>query len=95
MVTLAEFEAAMIPIVIVALIMLAGIVTRAHAAVINVPGDEPTIQAAIDVAQPGDIVLIAPGSYEEQFDTLGKTITIRGADARDPTAVSLALPPAA
>ena len=36
--------------------------TVASAAIINVPGDQPTIQAAIAVAEPGDVVLVAPGT---------------------------------
>jgi hypothetical protein len=35
----------------------------ATAAVINVPGDQPTIQAAVVAAASGDTILIAPGTY--------------------------------
>jgi hypothetical protein len=35
----------------------------AAAAVINVPGDQPTIQAAVSAAASGDTILIAPGTY--------------------------------
>ncbi|HMS35306.1 MAG TPA: DUF1565 domain-containing protein, partial [Ignavibacteria bacterium] len=45
----------------------------------NVPGDYPTIQAAINAAAIGDIVLIAAGTYREDI-TLNKYLKIRGAN---------------
>ena len=50
-----------------------------HAAIINVPGDFGTIQAAI--ADPGtvagDEIVVAPGTYFEAINFLGKAITVR------------------
>ena len=43
---------------------------------LNVPQDYPSIQAAIDVASPGDVVLVSPGNYLEAIDFLGKNITV-------------------
>jgi predicted outer membrane repeat protein len=48
-----------------------------HADVINVPADQPTIQGAIIVANPADEVVVAPGTYSEIIDLLGKAITVR------------------
>lgn len=50
------------------------------APVINVPTDQPTIQAAIDAASDGYVVLVAPGTYYEQLDFKGKPITVKSSD---------------
>ena len=44
---------------------------------IRVPGDQPTIQEAIDIAQGDDMVIVAPGRYNEAIDLKGKSITLR------------------
>ena len=44
--------------------------------VINVPGDQPTIQDAINVAVSGDTVLVQPGIYYEHINYSGKNIVI-------------------
>jgi parallel beta-helix repeat protein/predicted outer membrane repeat protein len=61
---------------IVATLVLAG---TSFAATINVPGDYATIQGAIDAAQDGDQILIAPGTYyEHEVNPNGKAIVIKG-----------------
>jgi plastocyanin len=47
---------------------------------IHVPADRPTIQAAVDAARPGDLVLVAPGVYTENVVVLTPYLTIRGED---------------
>ncbi|MEQ1786530.1 MAG: right-handed parallel beta-helix repeat-containing protein, partial [Acidimicrobiales bacterium] len=47
---------------------------------IRVPEDHDTIQAAVDAAAPGDLVLIGPGTYEEAVDVETEDLTIRGLD---------------
>ena len=48
----------------------------ASAQIINVPGDEPSIQAGIIAATDGDTVLVADGIYYENIRFLGKAITV-------------------
>lgn len=48
----------------------------AGADMIEVPLHVPTIQGAIDIAVDGDTVLVAPGTYVENINFLGKAITV-------------------
>jgi len=44
----------------------------------TVPTPYPTIQAAVDAAQPGDLVLVSPGVYREAVKVTTPYLTIRG-----------------
>lgn len=64
-----------LPITIAAVTSIASL---AEAAVIRVPSEQPTIQAAIAAASHGDEIVVAAGTYVEIIDFLGKRITVRG-----------------
>lgn len=53
---------------------------RASGRTIRVPSDAKTIQAAVDQAKKGDLVLVAPGVYKESVKVGTDGIVIRGAD---------------
>src|SRR5438093_1035392 len=57
------------------LLILCGVV-RGQAAVIRVPTDQPTIKAAISAAVNGDTIQVAPGTYIENINFLGKAISV-------------------
>jgi len=46
------------------------------ATIINVPADQPTIQAGMNIAVEGDTVLVQPGSYLENINYNGNNITV-------------------
>lgn len=49
---------------------------------IRVPADAPTITAAVSLAEPGDLVLVAPGVYHESVKVDTARVTLRG-ESRD------------
>src|SRR5215472_11108476 len=57
------------------------------AATINVPADQPSIQAGIDAANPKDIVLVAPGTYSENINFMGKAITVKSSGGAKVTVI--------
>ncbi len=44
--------------------------------IINVPGDQPAIQAGITASSAGDTVLVQPGTYYENINFTGKNIAV-------------------
>ncbi len=81
---------------ILAQICLIGIISyNSHATIIHVPGDYPTIQAAVDAAMYGDEVVLADGVFtgdgNYNVDMLGKTITVRS-QGGDPNACIIDVP---
>jgi len=55
--------------------------------VIHVPDDVASIQAAIDSALSGDKVLVAPGTYRENINFLGKSIALESSHGAESTII--------
>ncbi|MEE9131661.1 MAG: right-handed parallel beta-helix repeat-containing protein [Phycisphaerales bacterium] len=76
-----------IPAVAAISFCLIGGTVPAAADILHVPGDFPTIQAAIDAAVDGDEVEVHPGTYNENIDFLGKAIRVYSTDGPDVTII--------
>ncbi len=71
------------------LVLLPPAVAVVSSAVIAVPGDQPTIQDAVDAAGPGDTIQVAPGVYFEAVRVNGAQdgLTIEAMDPADPPVI--------
>jgi len=57
-------------------ILILLLTTCLYSTIINVPGDQPTIQDGIVAAADTDTVLVADGTYYENIDFIGKAIAV-------------------
>ena len=69
------------------LVLLLLLPRTASADIINVPGDFSTIQAALDAALDDDEIAVAPGTYFEAINLLGKSLTLRSTDGAEVTTI--------
>lgn len=60
----------------VAVLSPIGATAALASATLTVPGEFPTIQAALNAASPGDTVAVSPGTYPENIDFLGKAVSV-------------------
>ena len=67
-------------------VLAVAVFSSAQADIINVgPGD--AIQDAIDAAKDGDEIIVAPGTYFETINFLGKAIWLHSSDGREMTII--------
>jgi parallel beta-helix repeat protein len=53
-----------------------------------VPGEFATIQSAIDDANHADVIVVSPGTYQENIDFPGEAITVTSENPDDPSVVA-------
>jgi len=71
-----------------AAVMSIGVPGASLAATLHVPGDFATIQACINAAVSGvDECVVAPGTYHETIDFLGKAVTLRSSGGAEVTTI--------
>src|SRR5262245_36583133 len=73
--------------VIVVALLLGGQAAARQTAVIHVPADYATIQGAINAAANGDTIQVAPGTYVENLNFLGKAIRVTSDQGPEVTVV--------
>src|SRR5260221_5113997 len=63
-------------VIVCFLCVTAAVARESEPSTIRVPADYPSIKQAINAAASGDRVSVAPGTYYETIDFLGKNITV-------------------
>jgi len=76
-----------IPVSIIALFFYIWSAGVSVAATVRVPGDLPSIQAAVDSAAPGDSIALGGGTYVENV-VIKKTLTLKPVDPGDPAVIT-------
>lgn len=69
--------------VLSSIVLLCAATAAVSAATLKVPSEYPNIQAGIQAASDGDVVLVAPGVYYETINFNGKNITVTSTDPDD------------
>jgi parallel beta-helix repeat protein len=70
-----------------AILLLSVFVSSVSASTLYVPDDYTTIQAAVDAAGPGDVIVVRDGTYKENVDVNKPHLTIKSENGDDKTTV--------
>ena len=72
---------------VIATLSVAILVPLVTAETITVPAEVETIQAAIDLAQGDDVIIVSPGRYNESINFKGKAITLKSSEGASETTI--------
>ncbi len=72
-----------VPGLLWAVLLVFFLTASADARIMDVPREYGTIQKAIDAAEDGDEIIVAPGRYVENIHMLGKDIVLRSTNPQD------------
>jgi hypothetical protein len=72
---------------IIGVLLLGGQAAARQAVVTHVPADYPTIQGAINAAVNGNTIQVAPGTYVENLNFLGKAIRVTSDEGAEVTVI--------
>jgi hypothetical protein len=75
-------------IILLSLVLFSVAIRQAPAETRLVPADYATIQQAINDSNDGDMVIVAPGTYQENINFLGKNIVVTSTDPNNPEVVA-------
>jgi hypothetical protein len=74
--------------ILLSLVLLSAAIMPVSAETRLVPADYATIQQAINDSNDGDVVIVAPGTYQENINFLGKNIVVTSTDPNNPEVVA-------
>ncbi len=75
-------------LVLAAFLILGVSATTSWAQTFNVPADVSTIQGAIDIANSGSTIIVAPGTYNEQVNLRDRDVTLRSSGGAAVTTIN-------
>lgn len=74
-------------VTLLVVVFTVSVINQIFATIIKVPADYSTIQQAINEAVDGDEIIVAPGTYNEAINFIGKKLDLHSSGGRDVTTI--------